>query len=336
MALPSPDLDDRTFQDIVDEAKRLIPEYCPDVDEPQPVRPRRRAHRAVRVDDRDGAVPAQPGARPAVRQVPRPGRHRAVPAQPGPAPTSRSGCRRPATRPSSSPPAPRWARPPGPSTAAPSCSPPTTTCGSSQPELTGFLTGDRTGPLPRRVGRPQFGRERRPRASPRAPAAGRRLLPRLRRPARRQHPPARPGRRRSRGSGVDPRTPPLDWEAWTGNGWDGARVLDDDTRAGSTGTATITLLLPAGARAAHAGRPAGVLGAGPPRPARGRGGRPTVTSPRIRARWRRRASGGTVTAHHGEPAPPETLGYSDGLPGQLFTVRHRPVLPRRAGRERWS
>src|SRR5579875_413688 len=30
MALPAPNLDDRTFQDIVDETKRLIPRYCPE------------------------------------------------------------------------------------------------------------------------------------------------------------------------------------------------------------------------------------------------------------------------------------------------------------------
>src|SRR3954454_11460404 len=30
MPLPSPELDDRKFQDIVDEAKRLIPQYCPE------------------------------------------------------------------------------------------------------------------------------------------------------------------------------------------------------------------------------------------------------------------------------------------------------------------
>ena len=29
MPLPAPELDDRKFQDIVDEAKRLIPKYCP-------------------------------------------------------------------------------------------------------------------------------------------------------------------------------------------------------------------------------------------------------------------------------------------------------------------
>ena len=30
MSLPVPNLDDRKFQDIVDEAKRLIPSYCPE------------------------------------------------------------------------------------------------------------------------------------------------------------------------------------------------------------------------------------------------------------------------------------------------------------------
>src|SRR3954452_21438842 len=30
MTLQAPDLDDRRFQDIVDEAKRLIPRYCPE------------------------------------------------------------------------------------------------------------------------------------------------------------------------------------------------------------------------------------------------------------------------------------------------------------------
>src|SRR4029453_7000104 len=30
MPLPTPQLDDRRFQDIVDQAKRLIPRYCPE------------------------------------------------------------------------------------------------------------------------------------------------------------------------------------------------------------------------------------------------------------------------------------------------------------------
>src|SRR5918911_5458266 len=30
MPLPTPNLDDRSFQDILDEARRLIPRYCPE------------------------------------------------------------------------------------------------------------------------------------------------------------------------------------------------------------------------------------------------------------------------------------------------------------------
>ena len=54
MALPVPNLDDRRFQDLVDEAKRLVQQKLPGVDRPQRVRPGRDADRAVRVDDRPG------------------------------------------------------------------------------------------------------------------------------------------------------------------------------------------------------------------------------------------------------------------------------------------
>ena len=55
MSLPVPNLDDRKFQDIVDEAKRLIPTYCPEWMNHN-LRPRHRPRRAVRVDDGDDVV----------------------------------------------------------------------------------------------------------------------------------------------------------------------------------------------------------------------------------------------------------------------------------------
>ena len=130
------------------------------------------------------------------------------------------------------------------------------------------------------------------------------------------------------GLGVNPHRPPLRWEVWTGNGWDGARVLVDET-GGLNQDGTITLLLPP----AHA-----PITLGDQRAwwVRGRLDQregeeaPYVTSPRIRA-VRASSLGGTVSAHHGEPVAPETLGYSDGLPGQEFQLRHHPVLPRRPG-----
>ena len=80
MALPAVNLDDRTFQDIVDEAKRLIPRYTPEWTNHNLSDPGRRAHRAVRLDERDGVVPGQSGARPAVRALLESGWYRTVPA----------------------------------------------------------------------------------------------------------------------------------------------------------------------------------------------------------------------------------------------------------------
>jgi predicted phage baseplate assembly protein len=130
------------------------------------------------------------------------------------------------------------------------------------------------------------------------------------------------------GLGVNPHRPPLRWEVWTGNGWDTARVLVDET-GGLNQEGTITLLLPP----THA-----PITLGDQRAwwLRGRLDQheseiaPYVTSPRIRA-VQASSLGGTVVAHHGEPVAPETLGFSDGLAGQLFQVRFRPVLPRRPG-----
>ena len=50
MPLPDPQLDDRRFQDIVNEAK-AHPALLPGVDGPQPLRPGRHADRALRLDD---------------------------------------------------------------------------------------------------------------------------------------------------------------------------------------------------------------------------------------------------------------------------------------------
>jgi predicted phage baseplate assembly protein len=56
--------------------------------------------------------------------------------------------------------------------------------------------------------------------------------------------------------------------------------------------------------------------------------RPYETSPLVRevnaASW-----GGTVPATHATEARSEPLGRSDGSPGQVFTLEHLPVLPRR-------
>jgi predicted phage baseplate assembly protein len=130
------------------------------------------------------------------------------------------------------------------------------------------------------------------------------------------------------GLGVNPRRPPLRWEAWAGNGWEAARVLSDDT-GGLNQEGTITLVLPP----RHAPI---TLGHQRAWWVRGRLDQheseeaPYRTSPRIRAVGVS-SLGGTVAAHHGEPVGYETLGYSDGLAGQVLALRNRPILPRRPG-----
>lgn len=128
------------------------------------------------------------------------------------------------------------------------------------------------------------------------------------------------------GLGVDPRKPPLDWEAWTGESWGPARVHRDDT-GGLNRDGEIVILMPP----EHAPL---TLGEQPAYWLRGRLDDPEMDEPEYRAspvvRSVEVASlGGTVAAHHGEAAPPEPLGTSDGAPAQVYRLRHRPVLPRR-------
>ena len=60
-------------------------------------------------------------------------------------------------------------------------------------------------------------------------------------------------------------------------------------------------------------------------------GQPTYqASPRVR-RIAVATLGGTVGAEHAENVPAETIGRSDGRPGQSFRCRTAPVLPRREG-----
>ena len=128
------------------------------------------------------------------------------------------------------------------------------------------------------------------------------------------------------GAGVDPRRPPRVWEAWDGQSWRGVRILDD-TSAGFNSTGEVTLLLPLRHEALAIGsRRAFWLRC---RLVRAAEGQPEYTNPPILEHLSAVALGGAVTAHHAEPAPAELLGASNGRPGQVFQVRRVPVLPRR-------
>ena len=130
------------------------------------------------------------------------------------------------------------------------------------------------------------------------------------------------------GIGVDPTRPPLAWEVWNGEGWISVAV-HTDTTGGLNRAGEVVLMVPT----QHEAHVLGTQGAYwlrvrllQPLP-----GQPTYqASPRIRG-LSAEALGGTVSAEHAERVPGETLGRSDGAPGQSFAVSRTPVLPRRDG-----
>ncbi len=129
------------------------------------------------------------------------------------------------------------------------------------------------------------------------------------------------------GIGVDPRNPPLVWEVWNGEGWITVTVNDDST-GGLNRAGEIILLVPVEHQLMTLGNVAAywlrvrLLAPAP--------GQPTYqASPRIRA-IEAATLGGTVRAEHAETVPGEMVGRSDGAPGQSFLVSRVPVLPRRA------
>jgi predicted phage baseplate assembly protein len=130
------------------------------------------------------------------------------------------------------------------------------------------------------------------------------------------------------GIGVDPRNPPLVWEVWSGEGWIPVPVFEDTT-GGLNREGEIVLLIPRAHELLTLGNTAAYwLRARllPQRP-----GQPTYqASPKVRA-VQAEALGGTVGAEHAEVVPAETIGRSDGVPGQAYAVTRTPVLPRRQG-----
>jgi predicted phage baseplate assembly protein len=130
------------------------------------------------------------------------------------------------------------------------------------------------------------------------------------------------------GIGVDPRNPPLLWEVWSGEAWIQVRVHDDST-GGLNREGEIVLVIPRVHELLSLGNtPAYWLRARLLAPM---AGQPTYqVSPRVRS-VHAEALGGTAPAEHAEVVPAETLGRSDGVPGQAFQVSRAPVLPRREG-----
>ena len=128
------------------------------------------------------------------------------------------------------------------------------------------------------------------------------------------------------GAGIDPENPPFEWQVWQGlQGHWAPCVIEHDGTGGFNRSGEVILRAPAMAE----GEFQGVSGywlrcwlnevqAGPYR---------YRVSPDLE-RVRVEARGGTTRIHHAITVRDEMLGRSEGTPGQSFTLLHQPLLAR--------
>ena len=128
---------------------------------------------------------------------------------------------------------------------------------------------------------------------------------------------------RIEGVGVDPLDPPLQWEAWTGLAWAPCDV-DSDGTGGFNKAGDVIIHLPAAhAASVIGGRRAGWVRA---RVTEAAEDQPFYSaSPRIMS-VSAATVGGTVAAMHAERVTDEVVGMSEGVPGQRFVLQRTPVL----------
>ncbi|GMU40220.1 MAG: putative baseplate assembly protein [Chloroflexota bacterium] len=130
------------------------------------------------------------------------------------------------------------------------------------------------------------------------------------------------------GVGVRPEDPPVVWEVSSNDTWIPAEVLEDSTGGLNRG-GTVELQIPDDHDAVtlHNRRAFWVR----LRLLAPREGQPTYRrSPELRT-FEATTVGGAVPAMHGERVGHEVLGISDGRPAQAFAVQFVPVLPRDPG-----
>jgi predicted phage baseplate assembly protein len=128
------------------------------------------------------------------------------------------------------------------------------------------------------------------------------------------------------GIGIYPSRPPLTWEAWSGEAWVTVPV-HSDTTGGLNRDGDVVLLLPLSHAALTLGTTRAywvrvVLTSTVP-------GQPTYQASPLLNSVSAETLGGTAPAEHSARCGPESLGRSNGLPGQAFRLAHPPVLPRR-------
>ncbi|MFN8375288.1 MAG: putative baseplate assembly protein [Anaerolineae bacterium] len=149
------------------------------------------------------------------------------------------------------------------------------------------------------------------------------------------------------GAGIDPTNPPYVWEVLQGEQdqeWARAEV-DQDGTMGFNVTGVVRLHLPAMQRGARNNYNAFWVRCRLMNPDEG-GGPSYQVSPKIR-KIKTNAWGVTVAATNVTTVRNEIVGRSDGSPGQRFYLEHTPVMPRKPGEhlvvryddgreERWS
>jgi predicted phage baseplate assembly protein len=125
------------------------------------------------------------------------------------------------------------------------------------------------------------------------------------------------------GRGVDPRRPPVVWEAWTDAGWVGCD-LDSDHTGGLNKPGDVILHVPEGHQTSLIARERGgwlrcrLVPAQPDQPT-------YVESPTILG-IEAMTIGGTAPTIHAEAVHNEILGRSDGTQAQKFALQRRPVV----------
>jgi len=126
------------------------------------------------------------------------------------------------------------------------------------------------------------------------------------------------------GVGVDPTWPPLAWEAWTGDGWT-ACELERDTTGGLNRDGEVIFHVPPGHTASVVEKlRAGWLRARVTEPEEGQ---PFYSaSPSVRG-VTASTVGGTAAAVHADVVVDEIVGISEGVAGQRFLLKRRPVVP---------
>ena len=126
------------------------------------------------------------------------------------------------------------------------------------------------------------------------------------------------------GVGVDPENPPLVWEAWDGYAWTPCEV-DRDGTGGLNRDGDVVLHIPKSHTVSVIEQQrAGWLRARVLKP---EPDQPTYSASPIIKGLSAFTTGGTAEAVNAELVENELLGASEGVPGQRFTLKHHPVVP---------